>query len=1170
MEDSTMTIQQFGTQVKTKYPAYGQYSDEEIGNRMLQKYPVYNNRIASAIPTMSASQTADIETAKKYGSTFTPNTENQGFGIGEAAKALGNMPKSVFNFAKGAIDTINPISTFGKVKQAVSEFKGLAGEAGGYGNALVALGKGLPQASYEGLVPEAGRGVIKGVGGLITGNAQKEKEGFETAQRAVTADPFGQVAPFVFGARGLASMADSFANKASMADYVKNIETNIAGEKPIPQPVNTFGNMFDTGISKIASPVLNTITGAFGKVADITGKGVKFGVGQEFGLEPKTVSRIIEKPEAFAPETRGAFTREALGSKVEDALAKRTARLGITPESLAQEIEIGLANKNAKLGITPEILGQEIQSALNTRASALSETGAAYGPIRESKTAIKVSPNWIDSTIKDLTGLTIKKGIVETSGSAILRDSSDVRAMQNLYDVWKPEFKKGKLTTNEFLNFRTDLAKISKFERQIGKSQPLESMAKLARGRFNESYRPQLTGLEAIDKEFSAQTKSLREFSKGLVDKNGKLTDTGLAKIAKTTKEKPNIAKQLEEISPGIIKKIEALNEQKTLGKGIIDEAGNITDKGIRQIVNADPQIQPALLKRLEAISPGITKKITALKEIKQLGKGLIDDSGNITDVGMGRIANAINESNPLMLQRLEKLVPGIAEEIKNYKAASDIEAARGNKVGTYSRSTIGAGAYYLLAHDPFVAVGLWIISKYFLTNSDVGVWMLRKYGSIKSGTIVNLIRSVGSTINQSPNKLPEFLKRDITKIKIPAGLSIEDVSKGKPPTGAFSPKGQGEAATPSKTAATFETGQSLKTPVIRQAQKGFENTDTFRGGTWYSTLESKNYDFGKGFKTDEGAFIVGGSKIIKQTLDVKNPLVIKNAVLEDGSFSVVNSGYENFIPKEYAKRSDSFYTKYRDLQDNSIDSADVTKLVTKTLTENGNTPAQIKSVLKSTNLGDATQDLIVSKGLEKAGYDALVLENNVRGNVVDRHIFKIGGQSQPLDPFEYAKRPDYAKELKTSLGNKSTIESHQEQFYAQPKNMKQDVYYHYSPDGKLNAADLMKGSAERFDKQLGPGLYVGQDAGALQEFYGLDVRGGRTIKLTGNPKILDLTDSFKAIDDVVKEAKKTFPNEKYPLKSWVQQQGYDGLKYFDPIATGEEYVIYNPKALAPKSNFGK
>ncbi|MBI2048294.1 MAG: ParB N-terminal domain-containing protein [Parcubacteria group bacterium] len=36
-----------------------------------------------------------------------------------------------------------------------------------------------------------------------------------------------------------------------------------------------------------------------------------------------------------------------------------------------------------------------------------------------------------------------------------------------------------------------------------------------------------------------------------------------------------------------------------------------------------------------------------------------------------------------------------------------------------------------------------------------------------------------------------------------------------------------------------FEQGKSVTTPVIRQAQKGFESTDKFRGGTWYSTDRS-------------------------------------------------------------------------------------------------------------------------------------------------------------------------------------------------------------------------------------------------------------------------------------------------------------------------------------------
>lgn len=738
------------------------------------KYGLNQPSIPKA-PAISANRMADIETAQKYGATFTPSTENQGYGFGEAAKTVGNIPKSAFNFVKSSIDFINPISTFGKVKQAVSEFKGLAGEAGGYGKAFGALGKEMPKATYEGLIPEAGRGIIKGVGGLITGNALAEKEGFEMAQRAITADPVGQIGiPLLIG-RGIAGKAG-------------------------------YGPQYDTAISKTAAPVTKATGYAFGKAGGAIKSATKFGVGQEFGLEPKTVSRLIEKP-GMQP-----ISRETLGSMVESNLSQRRTNLGVSPESISREFQTALAKKNARLGVTPDILGKEIQGALNARTSALAETGGAYGPVREANLSVKVSKNWLNSTIKDLTGLEmtktnigkeakapiLKKGELPTitydktvpvergkttfkaTGESVLREASDVRAIQHIHDLWQPVFERGKMTSNEFLNFRADMASLSKFERQIGKSQPIENMAKIVRGRFNESYRPQLEGLETLDKTFGYQIKELKEMSKGLVDKNGQLTDAGLAKIAKAKIEKPNFVNQLEEVSPGIMKKVDALNEQRALGKGIVDERGNITDVGMRQLSNVNLKEQPTLQRRLESVSPGISKKIEALQNIKKMENGLVDDAGNITDRGMSRIANALNESNPLFLKRLEEIVPGIAEKIKDYRASADIEAAKGNKVGVYARSGIGAGAAFWATGSPTVAVGVALASR-FLLNPSFGVWLLRKYGSAKSSAIINLIRSVGSTINQLPNQRPPILKKDIRKIKTPAGMSIEDITKITP-----------------------------------------------------------------------------------------------------------------------------------------------------------------------------------------------------------------------------------------------------------------------------------------------------------------------------------------------------------------------------------------------------
>ena len=111
------------------------------------------------------------------------------------------------------------------------------------------------------------------------------------------------------------------------------------------------------------------------------------------------------------------------------------------------------------------------------------------------------------------------------------------------------------MTANEFLNFRTDLANLSKFERQIGKSQPIESMAKLTRGRFNEAYRHNSKDLICWIKNLYAQIAELSRLSKGFVDK----TEISLMQPSigskRNRKGKDLLLNRLEETVPGITQK---------------------------------------------------------------------------------------------------------------------------------------------------------------------------------------------------------------------------------------------------------------------------------------------------------------------------------------------------------------------------------------------------------------------------------------------------------------------------------------------------------------------------------------------------------------------------------------------------------------------------------------
>lgn len=523
---NTYTYSEIGQRIMQRNPdafAGLNVDAEEVGRRVVERNPQLKDMVQASSaaspteankttlgkttpapvtePALSEVRQKDISTKEKYGALVAPNTEKPSL-VGEPLKVLANLPGSTWNFVKGAIDLFNPVSTVNKLREAGSQFKALAEEQGGVGGALKAFAGELPSAAYETLIPEAGRGLIGAVGGYATGNEEKVTEGLQTAQRALVSDPTGQIAPFLIAGRAGAAALDRIGTaKGAGAGGATG---------------GGAGAAFDTAISKVARPVIEPIKGTATRAKNFVTGTTRFGVGQATGLQPETISQVLKNPEAFSKASRATVDRASLG--------------------------------------------QEVQSALSKRTTALSETGAGYAPVRQSTIPIKVGSTWLDSTIKELTGLDIKNGKVKTTTSAKLRDAADVRAIQHLYDLWKPTFKKGTLTANEFLNFRSDLAELARFDRQIGKSQPVEGFAQQARGRFNEAYRPQLEGLEALDKEFSAQIGELTRLRKGIVDKNGNLTDAAINRIANAAgKGKDLLLARLEETLPGITNKIKVL-----------------------------------------------------------------------------------------------------------------------------------------------------------------------------------------------------------------------------------------------------------------------------------------------------------------------------------------------------------------------------------------------------------------------------------------------------------------------------------------------------------------------------------------------------------------------------------------------------------------------------------
>lgn len=325
------------------------------------------------------------------------------------------------------------------------------------------------------------------------------------AQESVTNDPVGNVLPYLLVGREAA--------------YKVNPEA---------------GMTFDNAISTIANKsggvkAVDIATGIPGKIAKAGASLGRFGISQATGLDPSTIQEVVSKPSEFSKTSQADITRPTVAS--------------------------------------------DIKQALDKREEDLSETGQAYSGIRKATgntpAMIDVDPAFLKTTMEKATGTTIDtasnelrqgSGEVKTSGGASVRDPKDVRALQHFYDTWQPIFEQGQMTPNEFLNMRSDLAKLSKFDREISKSGDLEAATKQMRANLNNEYRTQIPGLEDTDATYSSQIEELNTLRKGILDRDGNLTDAGINKIANATnKGRTVFLKQLEEIKPGITARVKAL-----------------------------------------------------------------------------------------------------------------------------------------------------------------------------------------------------------------------------------------------------------------------------------------------------------------------------------------------------------------------------------------------------------------------------------------------------------------------------------------------------------------------------------------------------------------------------------------------------------------------------------
>ena len=540
------------------------------------------------------------------------------------AKATANVIPSALSFAKNTIKSTGE-GLLG-IRNIPGEVAGLVKEAGGIVPAIKAFGKEVPKATYEGFVPESARQVIAG--------------DIEGARDTMTVDPFGQVAPVALLGRQVAHRAG-------------------------------VGKAVDTATSKVAQVVTKPVEAIAKRTGEAVSGTTRFGIAQATGLKPETVSTVAKRPEAFSKEAMAEVSRETLGKEIETRLNEKLDALtetgkGYQPVRELQAVNRDVANTNVKVVkeagrsivydlihapleklTLPELRrkAQLLEADQSVPKALITKTNKEIVKRETAETIphkITVSPKFVENVIKSTAGVEVVKGKISPKGTSAIRDAGDVRALQHLLSFWSPIFAKGFLTVDELLNFRTDMAKLSRFEKEIGKRTDVEKLTGIMRAKFNEKYREQVPGLGKLDEEFSARKEEFTRLKDELFDKNNQLKKSATDKIANSLgrgQRKADFLEKLEEISPGITEKIKILKAVEDIQDATGQKVGTYlrpaTILGAGYLLGVVPAVITAILAS-PTNAVAIIRRYGLIKNsdaVQAVMKGLNDAAKNVNAI---------------------------------------------------------------------------------------------------------------------------------------------------------------------------------------------------------------------------------------------------------------------------------------------------------------------------------------------------------------------------------------------------------------------------------------------------------------------------------------------------------------------------------------------------------
>lgn len=306
----------------------------------------------------------------------------------------------------------------------------------------------------------------------------------------------------------------------------------------------------------VAEPVTRPLGAAYGRFADANpeaAENIKAG-GQTalLGLDIATAgvggrgvgvaSRALKEGAEATLETAGRAARGTMeaprkisskllqeGSVARDATEFGTQQVtGLNLSTIKTVLEAPDAFKAAQdAGLDKLSIAKSLKEGVDNLRAETSEISKAYGPLRQSGQRVKLPEDFLTQQIAKQ-GYDVVDGKITATSKSKSRDPGDVRALQYLYDNWSG---RGELDADEFLNFRSDLAELAKYDRMSGKSADIEAMTREFRKELNTVGRPQVKGLDKLDADMTERKRVLDDIDNILFDKEGNLRDQDINKI---------------------------------------------------------------------------------------------------------------------------------------------------------------------------------------------------------------------------------------------------------------------------------------------------------------------------------------------------------------------------------------------------------------------------------------------------------------------------------------------------------------------------------------------------------------------------------------------------------------------------------------------------------------